>query len=53
VALSGEEEKPKIEGLSRPERKPGTTEDGEEEGMSRLLKAKRRAAEEYRKEEGQ
>ncbi len=51
VALSGEPETPAIDGLSRPE--PGRVEINEDEaegGMSRLLKAKRRAAEEFKDE---
>lgn len=50
IALSGEAERPKIEGLSRPSA-PAAPSSGDEDGMSRLMKAKRRAAEEYGKDE--
>ncbi|USN99244.1 MAG: VWA domain-containing protein [Phycisphaeraceae bacterium] len=49
IALSGEHEAPKIAGLSKPEPEPAKPEE-EEGGLSRLMKAKRRATEEFEDE---
>lgn len=50
IALSGEPEAPKIEGLSKPEPKPVKPEQEEAGGMSRLMKAKKRAMDEFKDE---
>ncbi len=51
IALSGEEEKPAIEGLGKPKPAAAEKPKDEEGGMSRLMKAKRRARDEF--EDGQ
>lgn len=46
IALSGEQEAPAIAGLSKPERKAAAPKD-EEGGMSRLMRAKKRAMDDF------
>ena len=49
IALSGEKEAPAFEGLSRPEAAKPKPQD-EEQGMSRLMRAKKRALDDYKDE---
>lgn len=48
IALAGEKEAPAFAGLSKPERTKPPTEGGEEQGMSRLMRAKKRAMDDFK-----
>ncbi len=51
IALSGQQEAPAIQGLSKPDRKAPSTQDTDEGGMSRLMRAKKRAMDEFNEDD--
>lgn len=51
IALSGEQEAPAFQNLSKPDRKAPATPDSDEGGMSRLMRAKKRAMDEFNEDE--
>jgi Ca-activated chloride channel family protein len=51
IALSGEQEAPAFQNLSKPDRKAPAKPDSDEGGMSRLMRAKKRAMDEFNEDE--
>ena len=51
IALSGEQEAPAFQNLSKPDRKAPAKPDSDEGGMSRLMRAKKRAMDEFNEDD--